>query len=203
MAGRAPDPAVLIAGAGPTGLTLALWLTNLGIRARIIDKNAEPAAYSRALGVQAGTLEFYRQLGDLADEVVERGVKVAGINLWSKGRKAARVPFEDAGAGLSPFPFVLTFAQDAHERLLIDRLARLERSGKGGGAGCGVVPIRISFPSGTSMPPARRSIATSMPTSTRPISSRFFRCLARTGFGWSAPFRTMRSKTRMHLDTRT
>ena len=106
------DPAVLIAGAGPTGLTLALWLTKLGISARIIDKNAEPAPYSRALGVQARTLEFYQQFGDLADDVVAKGVKVAGINLWARGRRAARVPLEHIGDGLSPFPFVLTFAQD-------------------------------------------------------------------------------------------
>jgi 2-polyprenyl-6-methoxyphenol hydroxylase-like FAD-dependent oxidoreductase len=119
------DPAILIVGAGPTGLTLALWLTKLGIRARIIDKNAEPAAYSRALGVQARTLELYAQLGDLADTVVAKGVKVEGINLWARGRKAARVPFENVGEGLTPFPFVLTFAQDQHERLLIDRLADL------------------------------------------------------------------------------
>ena len=124
--------AVLIAGAGPTGLTLALWLTKLGIRARIIDKNPEPAPFSRALGVQARTLEFYQQLGELADDVVQRGVKVAGINLWRRGRRVARVPLEDAGAGLedagaglSPFPFVLIFAQDQHEVLLIDRLAQL------------------------------------------------------------------------------
>src|SRR5207249_7212779 len=63
------DPVVLIAGAGPTALTLALWLTKLGIRARIIDKNAEPAPYSRAPGVQARTLEFYPQLGDLEGDV--------------------------------------------------------------------------------------------------------------------------------------
>ena len=119
------DPAVLIAGAGPTGLNLALWLTRLGIRVRIIDKNADAAPFSRALGVQARTLELYSQLGDLADEVVAKGVEVQGINLWSRGRKRARVPFKSVGEDLSPFPFVLTFAQDQHERLLIDRLAAL------------------------------------------------------------------------------
>ena len=62
-----PDPQVLITGAGPTGLNLALWLTRLGIRVRIIDKAAEPGTTSRAR-----TLEFYRQLG-IADEVVSRG----------------------------------------------------------------------------------------------------------------------------------
>ena len=60
---------VLIVGAGPTGLVLALWLTRLGIRVRIVDKTAEPGTTSRALAVQARTLELYRQVG-LADAVV-------------------------------------------------------------------------------------------------------------------------------------
>ena len=50
---------VLIVGAGPTGLVLALWLTRLGVRVRIIDKAAEAGTTSRALAVQARTLEFY------------------------------------------------------------------------------------------------------------------------------------------------
>ena len=53
---------VLIVGAGPTGLVLALWLTKLGVPVRIIDKAAEPGTTSRALAVQARTLEFYRQV---------------------------------------------------------------------------------------------------------------------------------------------
>src|SRR5437763_836564 len=63
-------PAVLIVGAGPTGLVLALWLTRLAITVRIIDKLAEAGTTSRALAVQARTLEFYRQLG-MADALVE------------------------------------------------------------------------------------------------------------------------------------
>jgi 2-polyprenyl-6-methoxyphenol hydroxylase-like FAD-dependent oxidoreductase len=49
---------VLIVGAGPTGLTAALELSRQGIPVRIIDKQAEPAATSRAIGVQARTLEL-------------------------------------------------------------------------------------------------------------------------------------------------
>ncbi|HEU4753897.1 MAG TPA: FAD-dependent oxidoreductase, partial [Armatimonadota bacterium] len=41
---------VLIVGAGPTGLVLALWLTRLGVRVRIIDRAAEPGTTSRAIG---------------------------------------------------------------------------------------------------------------------------------------------------------
>jgi 2-polyprenyl-6-methoxyphenol hydroxylase-like FAD-dependent oxidoreductase len=118
------DRLVLIIGAGPTGLVLALWLTRLGVRVRIIDKTAEPGTTSRALAVQARTLELYRQV-DLADAVVEAGVKVAAANLWVRAARAARLPLRRLGEGFSRFPYVLTYPQDAHERLLIDRLNSL------------------------------------------------------------------------------
>ncbi len=113
---------VFIVGAGPTGLVLALWLTRLGVRVRIVDKTAEPGTTSRAIAVQARTLELYGQIG-LADEVVERGRKASAVNLWVAGRQVAHAAFGDMGAGLSPFPYALIFPQDEHERLLIDRLA--------------------------------------------------------------------------------
>src|SRR5262245_8005512 len=98
---------VLIVGAGPTGLVLALWLTRLGVRVRIIDKTAEPGTTSRAVAVQARTLEFYRQV-DLSDTVVEAGVKVAAANLWVGGTNAARLPLGRMGEGLGPVPYPLT-----------------------------------------------------------------------------------------------
>ena len=115
------DTDVLIVGAGPTGLVLALWLMRLGVRVRIIDKTVEPGTTSRALAVQARTLELYNQVG-LADAVIARGRKMIAVNLWVAGKKAARALFGDMGAGLSPFPYALIFPQDEHERLLIDRL---------------------------------------------------------------------------------
>jgi 2-polyprenyl-6-methoxyphenol hydroxylase-like FAD-dependent oxidoreductase len=113
---------VLIVGAGPTGLVLALWLTRLGIRVRIIDKTLDAGTTSRALAVQARTLELYRQIG-LADAVVSRGRKMTAINLWKQGRQAAHVVFGAMGEDLSLYPYALIYPQDEHERLLIDRLA--------------------------------------------------------------------------------
>jgi 2-polyprenyl-6-methoxyphenol hydroxylase-like FAD-dependent oxidoreductase len=118
------DRLVLIIGAGPTGLVLALWLTRLGVRVRIVDRTAEPGTTSRAVAVQARTLELYRQLG-LAGAVVEAGVQVAAANFWVGGANAARLPLRRLGEGLSPFPFALTYPQDLHERLLIERLVAL------------------------------------------------------------------------------
>lgn len=118
------DGKVLIVGAGPTGLALALWLTRLGAPVRIVDKTAEPGTTSRALAVQARTLELYRQM-DLTDEILRRGHRTPAVNLWVKGERAARVPFESVGEGLTAYPFLLIFPQDEHERLLIDRLGAL------------------------------------------------------------------------------
>jgi 2-polyprenyl-6-methoxyphenol hydroxylase-like FAD-dependent oxidoreductase len=115
---------VLIVGAGPTGLVLALWLTKLGAKIRIIDKTAEPGTTSRALAVHARTLELYRQLG-LADSVVARGHKVPAVRLWVKGEPQARVSFGEVGAASTPYAFLQIFPQDEHERLLIATLEGL------------------------------------------------------------------------------
>jgi 2-polyprenyl-6-methoxyphenol hydroxylase-like FAD-dependent oxidoreductase len=114
---------VLIVGAGPTGLVLALWLARLGVTVRIIDKTAQPGTTSRALVIHARTLELYSQIG-LAQEVVAQGREMLVVNLWVAGQRAARAVLGDMGAGLSPFPYALILPQDEHERLLIDQLSR-------------------------------------------------------------------------------
>ena len=112
---------VLIIGAGPTGLVLALWLSKLGIRVRILDKSSAPGTTSRALAVQARTLELYRQL-DLSQSVIDNGHKVPAANLWVKGRPVAHLPFATIGQDLTPYSFLEIFPQDQHEQLLIERL---------------------------------------------------------------------------------
>jgi 2-polyprenyl-6-methoxyphenol hydroxylase-like FAD-dependent oxidoreductase len=117
-----PGTQVLIAGAGPTGLVLALALLHRGIRPRIVDQAAGPGQASRAMVVQARTLELYRPLG-LAEEVIARGIKVEALHLRGSGTEVARVSLRDLGAGLSPYPFALSYPQDDHERFLVERLA--------------------------------------------------------------------------------
>jgi len=72
---------VLIVGAGPTGLVLALWLQRLGTPFRIIDRNAFAADTSRAMVVHARTLEIYRILG-FVDKAIAGGVKVEHQGLY-------------------------------------------------------------------------------------------------------------------------
>ncbi len=118
------DTRVLIVGAGPTGLVLALWLTKQGVPVRIVDRTVEPGTTSRALAVQARTMELYNQL-DLADPIAEKGYSVPGVRLWLGGDEKARIPFEAIASDLTPYDFVHIFPQDEHERLLVDRLKAL------------------------------------------------------------------------------
>jgi 2-polyprenyl-6-methoxyphenol hydroxylase-like FAD-dependent oxidoreductase len=115
---------VLVAGAGPTGLVLAYWLTRLGVSVRIIDKAAEPGTTSRALVVHARILEWYAQVG-LADDIVSQGARMEAANIWVKGRHIARAPFGEMGKGLSPYPYALIYPQDTHEKFLVAKLAEI------------------------------------------------------------------------------
>jgi 2-polyprenyl-6-methoxyphenol hydroxylase-like FAD-dependent oxidoreductase len=111
------DADVLVVGAGPTGLMLANQLGRRGVRAMIIDRHAGPALQSRALGVQARTLEIYSHLG-IAGRALELGKRATGAHIWAGGRLSARVPLGDIGRDLSPYPYLLILGQDDNERLL-------------------------------------------------------------------------------------
>jgi 2-polyprenyl-6-methoxyphenol hydroxylase-like FAD-dependent oxidoreductase len=117
---------VLIVGAGPTGRTLGLSLVRRGVPFRLISAAEGPGEHSRAMVVQARTLEFYDQFG-FADDVIRQGVPVGEAHLREsdkngRSREVVRVSFRDLGEGLSPYPFPLAYPQDDHERFLADKL---------------------------------------------------------------------------------
>jgi 2-polyprenyl-6-methoxyphenol hydroxylase-like FAD-dependent oxidoreductase len=122
-----PDTDVLVVGAGPTGLMLANQLLRGGARVEIIDRHDGPARETRALGVQARTLEIYAHLG-IVEEALALGKRATGANMWAAGKRAARIPFGDIGQGLSPYPFLLILGQDDNERLLGAKLRELGAS---------------------------------------------------------------------------
>ncbi|KAL4939071.1 hypothetical protein BDV06DRAFT_214616 [Aspergillus oleicola] len=117
-------PDVLIIGAGPTGLVSALWLVKQGVSIRIVDKANIDSTTSRALAIQARTLELYRQL-DIAEDVISRGHKIRATNVWSEGTHRGRIPVGDMGESLTPYPFIYILSQDQHEKLLEERLNSL------------------------------------------------------------------------------
>src|SRR5262252_176665 len=122
------DTDVLVVGAGPTGLMLANQLARRGVRVRIVERNPGPARETRALGVQARTLEIYAHLS-IAGKAIALGRRGMGAHMWSGGRPAAWVPFSDIGRAGTPYPYILILSQDENERLLGEIL---------GGRGVGV-----------------------------------------------------------------
>ena len=82
------DTDVLVVGAGPTGLMLANQLARRGVNTTIVDRHAGPSLQTRAIAVQARTLEIYSKLG-IAERALELGKRGTGANMWARGWRAS------------------------------------------------------------------------------------------------------------------
>ena len=112
---------VLIVGAGPTGLMLASLLHRQGISFRIFDKSSGPAKESRALGIQARSLELFHNLG-LVDEFLAAGVRAMGVTIYVDGIKRAEVEMTDMSRPDTPYPYIFLLSQAETERILLKDL---------------------------------------------------------------------------------
>lgn len=105
---------VLIVGAGPTGLTLALTLARYGISFEIIDRKTTPSNNSRAIGIQPRTIEVFSRL-DVAKEVLDRARTIEKGNLYFSGQWTAKLEFSRL---VTPYPFVTLLRQNETEAIL-------------------------------------------------------------------------------------
>lgn len=120
---RIIETEVVIVGAGPTGLALACQLIRYGVDFVIFDRKTGVTDLSKAIVVQARTLEIYEQM-NLAGRAVEAGAIGRAANIIANGEIRATLDLSDIGADLSPFPFALLLEQSKNERLLEDYLQR-------------------------------------------------------------------------------
>jgi 2-polyprenyl-6-methoxyphenol hydroxylase-like FAD-dependent oxidoreductase len=119
MTGDAVD--VLVVGAGPTGLTLALHLAAFGVQARVVDSGLDRVHESRALAIQPRTLEVLARSG-IADDLVAQGNPAVQLRMHVRGRDVT-VPMFDLGLADTAYPYLLFLSQAETERLLEEHLA--------------------------------------------------------------------------------
>lgn len=115
---------VLVVGAGPTGLMLANWLVRLGVRVTVVDGKSGPTVQSRALVVQARTMEIYDQLG-LADEVLAAGWSAEAVSPGYESRIFGRIPIGALGGDTTPYPRIQVLQQSRNEEILYANLRTL------------------------------------------------------------------------------
>src|SRR5690606_23433317 len=112
---------VLIVGAGPSGLMMAAQLLRYGIQPTIVDAKPGPDRETKAMLVQARSMELFRQLG-LADQLLMKGQSFYAVQLFGHKGEAGTLDFSQLAAVDTAFPFIQRVGQDDIERLLLNRL---------------------------------------------------------------------------------
>lgn len=119
------DTDVLVVGAGPSGLMAAVCLAKLGVDVTIVDGKHGPTRESRALAVQARSMELYDQLGLVDRVLAERSTATTVVPGAGRGRPFGRIHLRALGAGVTPYREITVFEQSRNERLLVDALVEL------------------------------------------------------------------------------
>ena len=115
---------VLVVGAGPTGLMLANWLVKLGVDVIVVDGKDGPTRESRALVVQARSLEIYDQLG-VGDLVLAAAQRADALAPGFRDRAFGRIPLGPLGKGVTPYPYLEVLEQSRNEEILYENLQKL------------------------------------------------------------------------------
>jgi 2-polyprenyl-6-methoxyphenol hydroxylase-like FAD-dependent oxidoreductase len=117
----------LIVGAGPTGLTAAVEFARYGVPIRIVDELPGPSELSKALAVQARTLEYFERVG-LLEQLIAAGIQLQGVTIYSERKVIAKLDVPRGEHG----PRVLAVPQPATEGVLAGEFVRrggtIERS---------------------------------------------------------------------------
>ncbi|KAG0365896.1 hypothetical protein BGZ54_006077 [Gamsiella multidivaricata] len=115
---------VLIAGGGPVGLFEAYLLTKLGIQVRIIEREMAISPLSKALGLQARSMEIFQMAG-IVDKFLERGTKLKDFNIYIGNRKAATIPVMGVSAADTQYGFGLFLEQAKTSEILVEELEKM------------------------------------------------------------------------------
>jgi len=115
------DTDVIIAGAGPTGLTLANLLARWEIPFCLLDRKSHLSRESKAFNLHARTLEIFDQIG-IAEQAIREGDTDNTVQILLKEKTVAGIDLREILPGETPYPYFLIIPQDKTEQLLLDSL---------------------------------------------------------------------------------
>lgn len=109
---------VLVVGAGPVGLYAALLLARQGFNVRIIEKQKQSPCFSRAIGMNARTLELFQE-SCMSDIFIDKGVKIHGTTIFEGDQQLGEINFSEIP---SDFNFLLALPQSTIEQVFASAL---------------------------------------------------------------------------------
>ena len=120
------DASVIIIGAGPTGLTLAIELARRSIAVRLIDAAKTPFAGSRGKGIQPRTLEVFHDFG-IIERILNSGMPYpeVRVHLGPLSLRLGPLGGRHQATETIPYPNLWLVPQNRTEAILRERLAEL------------------------------------------------------------------------------
>lgn len=97
---------VLVVGAGPAGLALAMDGVRRGLRVRVVERSSLPNRHSRGLILWGAVQRFLEALGVL-EELRAEGTEPAGVRYLREGREVFRVDFAEGRSLRHPCPLIV------------------------------------------------------------------------------------------------
>jgi 3-(3-hydroxy-phenyl)propionate hydroxylase len=118
---------IIIVGAGPVGLSLALGLARENIRVLILEQEPQISDHSKAPGIWSKTLEVLEQLG-VVDKFLAQGELLSRITPWDadRGEELFSLDLTEV-ADETKYPYLLILPQPETERLLLEELKKYQQ----------------------------------------------------------------------------
>jgi 2-polyprenyl-6-methoxyphenol hydroxylase-like FAD-dependent oxidoreductase len=121
MSSKGTDHQVIICGAGPVGLYLAIRLIRSGVDVLVLEKKEAIDPHSKSLGIHPVSLELFDEIG-ISEPFIDRGVKIQQGAAFINDRFIGEISFDECKP---PHNYILALPQNQTEEILEKELYKI------------------------------------------------------------------------------